>query len=39
MPDDTGTNRDGKGRFKSCQSGNPNGRPKNAKSIPDFILS
>lgn len=37
MPDDTGTNRDDKGRFKSGQSGNPNGRPKNAKSIPDFM--
>jgi len=37
MPDDTGTNRDDKGRFKSGYSGNINGRPKNAKSIPDFM--
>jgi len=36
-PDVTGNNRNADGTFKSGESGNAKGRPKNIKSIPDLL--
>ena len=37
MPEETGNNRASNGQFKPGVSGNPNVRPKGARSIPDIL--
>ena len=37
VPEETGNNRASNGQFKPGVSGNTNGRPKGARSIPDIL--